>query len=77
MPTVADIIRQHRESRGWSYYRLAIEAGVGAPYLGRVELGKLTPGIGQLAKIARALGISLAEFDVCFGLAPTQPDKVT
>ncbi len=51
-------IREHREARGWSQYRLAKESGVLQSTISRIEAGK-TPKVDlvTLEKLARALGV--------------------
>jgi len=47
--------------RGWSQEELADRCGVNRSYMSRVELGKSDVSATVLHKIARTLGISLAE----------------
>jgi transcriptional regulator with XRE-family HTH domain len=47
--------------RGWSQEELADRSGVNRSYMSRVELGKSDVSLSVLHKIARTLGISLAE----------------
>lgn len=54
-------IRLLRTERGWSQERLAERAQVHVNYLGEVERGQRNPAIWNVSRIARALGMSLAE----------------
>src|SRR4029077_4639526 len=49
-----------RTRRGLSLERLARASGVSRAMLGQVELGKSTPTINVVWKIARALGVSFS-----------------
>jgi transcriptional regulator with XRE-family HTH domain len=53
-------VRTLREAKGWSQERLAEEAGVHRTYLGGIERGLRNPSLRNIAKLARALGVSLA-----------------
>ena len=54
-------VRNLRLDRGWSQEELADRSGVNRSYMSRVELGKSDVSLSVLYKIARTLGISLAE----------------
>ena len=54
-------VRSLRLDRGWSQEELADRSGVNRSYMSRVELGKSDVSLSVLHKIARTLGISLAE----------------
>ncbi len=54
---VGNNLRRLRTKRGLSLERLSRASGVSRAMLGQVELGKSTPTINVLWKIARALGI--------------------
>jgi len=54
-------VRNLRTDRGWSQEELADRSGVNRSYMSRVELGKSDVSLSVLHKIARTLGISLAE----------------
>ena len=54
-------IRVLRAGRGWSQDVLAEIAGVHRNYIGRVERGEVNLSLAQLAKIARALEVSVGE----------------
>lgn len=59
-PVVAENLRTLRAARGLSLEKLAIASGVSRAMLGQVELGKSTPTINVLWKIARALDVTFA-----------------
>ena len=53
-----------RKKKGWSQYRLFKEAQIGQSTLSQIESGiKKHPNTVTLQKIAKALGVSMAEFD--------------
>jgi transcriptional regulator with XRE-family HTH domain len=54
-------VRNLRTDRGWSQEELADRSGVNRSYMSRVELGKSDVSLSVLHKIARTLGLSLAE----------------
>lgn len=54
-------IRYLRGERGWSQEELAGEAGLDRTYVGGIERGERNVAIMNLARIAKALDISLAE----------------
>ena len=60
-----DILRritELREERGWSFYRLAKEAGIPQSTLSNLYQRANTPTVSTLEAICSALGISLAQF---------------
>lgn len=64
--TVAEVIARHRAEKDWTVYRLAKEAETTPAYIADIEAGRKMPGLAIAARIAAALGISLAEFEQCF-----------
>jgi transcriptional regulator with XRE-family HTH domain len=60
-PALADVIRRLREDRGITQEDLAHEAGVTTGTLSRIERGLANPAWTTVARIARALGVSLEE----------------
>lgn len=52
-----------REKKGWSQYKLHKEAGIGQSTISQIESGTRYPNTATLQKIAKALGVSMAEFD--------------
>ena len=54
-------LRQIRERKGVSLRALAKLAGVGVATLARMEAGKWDPRLSTLLKLAKALGVTVAE----------------
>lgn len=52
-------VRQLRAARGLSQETLAVDSGVAAPYLSRIENGTVNPTIDVLDRLARALGVEV------------------
>lgn len=57
---VGQNLRRERTLRGWSLDDLAREAGIARTLLGQIELGKATPSISVVWKIAQAIGVPFA-----------------
>jgi len=55
----ADVIRTHRQRRGWSQQQLADAVGVGLRQINRWESGEQIPSLAVSVKLAEALGVSL------------------
>lgn len=55
-------IKNLRQKRNLSQYKLAEKADVSQSFLSALEAGKKSPTVNTLEKLCRALGISLAEF---------------
>lgn len=51
-----------RNERGWSQQRLSEQSGVNKATINQVERGKRSPNVETLAKLARALGVGVADF---------------
>lgn len=51
-----------RNERGWSQQRLADESGVNKATINQTERGRRSPNVETLAKLARALGVEVADF---------------
>jgi transcriptional regulator with XRE-family HTH domain len=63
VPTLMTLrLRQWREARGLSVRALAAQAGVNYVTVVRIEGGRLSPTVALLAKLARALGITVRDF---------------
>jgi transcriptional regulator with XRE-family HTH domain len=58
--TIGRRIRHHREQRGWSQLRLAVEAGLIPNTIWRLERG-YDPRLSTLRSIADAFGIEVAD----------------
>jgi transcriptional regulator with XRE-family HTH domain len=54
-------VRALRTDRGLSQEKLAEGAGIHRTYLGGIELGLRNPSLRNIARIAHALGVSVAE----------------
>ena len=55
------VVRQLRESRGWSQERLAGIADLNRSYMGEIERADVMPSLGTAAKLAHALEVPLSE----------------
>jgi len=54
-------VRELRVASGASQEKLAEEAGIHRTYLGGIELGLRNPSLRNIARIAHALGVPVAE----------------
>lgn len=52
-------VRRLRTGRGLTQEKLAVDAGVAAPYLSRIERGVVNPTIDILDRLAAALGVEV------------------
>jgi transcriptional regulator with XRE-family HTH domain len=59
-------IRRRREAINISQEKLAEKAGLDQTYISGIECGRRNPGIKNVAKLAKALGLSTA--DLCKGV---------
>jgi len=59
-------VRQQREAKTLTQEKLAESAGRDATYISGIERGLRNPGIKNVAKLAKALGLSTAE--LCQGV---------
>ena len=50
-------IKSLRKKLGWSQELLAEKTGVSAPYITQIEVGKRTPSLDIVEKLALALGV--------------------
>ncbi len=57
-------IRQLREARGWSQYRLAREVGVTPSTVYNWERGRFEPKASQLRSLARVFGVSMDDIEL-------------
>ena len=56
---IAAMIKQAREAKGWTRYRLSQESGVGEAHLKRIEEAQFCIQVDVLNKLAKALGMSV------------------
>jgi transcriptional regulator with XRE-family HTH domain len=54
-------LRQTREAQGHSIRSLAAKVGMAYPALFRLETGEADPRLSSLRKLAKALGVTVAE----------------
>jgi transcriptional regulator with XRE-family HTH domain len=54
------VVRQLRESRGWSQERLAGQAELNRSYMGEIERATAMPSLATAAKLAQALDVPLS-----------------
>lgn len=59
-------VRRHREAKGISQEKLAERADLDRTYISDIERGNRNPGIKNVARLAKALGITTAE--LCKGV---------
>ena len=59
-------VRERREARALTQEKLAERAGLDATYISGIERGLRNPGIKNVAKLAKALGLTTAE--LCKGV---------
>ncbi|MDE3065939.1 MAG: helix-turn-helix transcriptional regulator [Verrucomicrobiota bacterium] len=59
-------VRQRREARELTQEKLAERAGLDATYISGIERGLRNPGIKNVARLAKALGLTTA--DLCKGV---------
>lgn len=69
-------VRQLRASRGLSQETLAVDAGVAAPYLSRIENGTVNPSIDVMDRLARALGVEVDSLLRAFDAAGERPQPL-
>lgn len=55
------VIRQLRDSRGWSQEHLAGLANLNRSYMGEIERSAAMPSLATAEKLAHALGVRLSE----------------
>ncbi|HET9016706.1 MAG TPA: helix-turn-helix transcriptional regulator, partial [Thermomicrobiaceae bacterium] len=59
---IGPAIRRLRQERGMTLDQLAVEAGISASHLSRLERSQTLPSFTVLAKIAEVLGVNVDEF---------------
>jgi transcriptional regulator with XRE-family HTH domain len=50
-------IKQERQRKGWTQTDLSYHSRVSASEISKIENGRLKPSLGQIERIARALGV--------------------
>jgi len=70
-PDISSALRELRAERNLSLDKLAYESGVSRAMLSQIELGRSTPTITVLWRIARALGVPFSS--LLAGPAPDEP----
>jgi transcriptional regulator with XRE-family HTH domain len=60
-PALASALRRLREDRALTREALAFHAGLTTGSLARIELAQSSPGWDTIRRVAKALGVSLAE----------------
>jgi transcriptional regulator with XRE-family HTH domain len=69
MPTLGDVIREARRTKGWTQEKLAEAIGVNPGYIGQIETGVVKlPGADKLEMLERSLGVSRANMLRAAGL---------
>ena len=58
---IGDRLRSIRKNKKISIYQISKETGISQNHISSVELGKRQPTIDTLARLAKPLGITLAE----------------
>lgn len=71
------VVRQLRESRGWSQEKLAEHADLNRSYLGEIERGDAIPSLATIAKLATALGLHLSALLARCEDAPLLPTEAS
>ncbi|MGD0088982.1 MAG: helix-turn-helix transcriptional regulator [Planctomycetota bacterium] len=69
---IGERVREARLRLGLRQDDLSNATGIARPNIARIEYGKHTPSVPSLAKIAKALGVSVQSL-----LAPVQPTPMT
>ena len=65
------VIRELRESRGWSQEQLAGQASLNRSYMGEIERSAAMPSLATAEKLARAFDVALSELiSRCESAAP-------
>jgi transcriptional regulator with XRE-family HTH domain len=54
-------IKRFRRKKGLTQYQLAQDIGLRQESISRIEKGKYNPSLGTLERIAKALGVTVAE----------------
>ena len=80
MTDVLEIIKQNRETRGWSEYQLAERSGLPQSTISSWYKKSMTPSFASLEKICDAFGVTLSQFfaqdDIRVALTPAQREML-
>jgi transcriptional regulator with XRE-family HTH domain len=68
-------LRKYREARGLSVRQLATLAGVGFATVHRIEVGRISPTVAMLERLATALDIPVRDFFPKSESKPTRKRK--
>ena len=72
---ISENIKSLRKKLGWSQELLAEKTGVSAPYITQIEVGKRTPSLDIVEKLALALGVeSKTLFETNTTETPNSPE---
>ncbi len=74
---VGEQLKRIRTAKGLSQKEVILEAGLDKAQYSRIENGKTDPSVSTVAKIAKALGISLADLFVLDDLKEVQSQDKT
>jgi transcriptional regulator with XRE-family HTH domain len=69
------VIRELRESRGWSQEQLAGQASLNRSYMGEIERSAAMPSLATAEKLAQALEVALSE--LIFRCEKARPESET
>lgn len=70
---ISENIKSLRKKLGWSQELLAEKTGVSAPYITQIEVGKRTPSLDIVEKLALALGV---EYKTLFEIKNENPNSL-
>jgi XRE family transcriptional regulator, fatty acid utilization regulator len=59
--SMALLLKQWRERRGWSLRQLGERSGVSFANISNIEAGKLDPRLSTLERLAQALGVGVRD----------------
>ena len=54
-------LKELRKQRGWTQHILAAKAAISRGYLARLEIGRHDPPLSMLARLAKALRVSVVD----------------
>ena len=66
LATLGQNVRRRRDDRGLTQEKLAEKSGLDSTYISDIERGRRNPGIKNVARLAKALGLTTAE--LCRGV---------